>query len=277
MQSQIIRILRALHAWAFLGLCLPIALRTGEYLQTSVDPGHSPAEDLWFIALINPFRSMDPTKGFIRLWIAILLVGTLAAQRHRFKWVILVPWMMLLCLVDFHGSLNDVSLGFLGWMTISLAWIHPSDWNLHEKLKRYTPVAWAVFGLSYTSSGYSKWALGPSWRSGNALKFIMENDLFARPIFTLWIAKMPESLLHALTWSSLFIEIAALPLVLWKRTRAVTWFALSFLQLSLALLLDFGVLNWAVLLFHAWVAGCELATNPPHWLQTSRRHSAASP
>ena len=274
MRTLIIRILRGLHAWAFLGLCLPIALRTGEYLQTSIDPGHTPAEDLWLVALINPLRSMEPSKAFVRLWIAILLMGTLVAQRRRFKALIIIPWLMLLCLVDFHGSLNDVSLGFLGWMTLSLAWIHPKDWNLHEKLRRYTPVAWFVFGLSYTSSGFSKWLLGPSWRTGDALKYIMENDLFARPIFTLWVARMPESILHALTWSALLIETAALPLVLWKRTRAVTWLALSLLQLSLAVLLDFGVLNWAVLLFHAWVAGCELATNLP---QTSSRQSTVVP
>jgi hypothetical protein len=186
----------------------------------------------------------------------LLLIFLALSFFRQLKWLILAAWLCWLFFLEHHGGINDVSTGYLGWMALSHAWLHPSDPDLEDKLGLYRYVAWVVFGVSYSASGLHKWRVGPSWQDGSALQWVMRYDLFVRP----WgaaLAQGPAWLCQVLTWTVLGAESTAALFCLIPRLRWVSWGALTLMHLGIALCLDFGVLSLAMLVFHFWIyAAC---------------------
>ena len=81
-----------------------------------------------------------------------------------------------------------------------------------------------MLSLSYTYSGYTK-LISPSWIDGSAFRDVLENPLARDTIFRGWILGMPEVILKLFTWAGLFLELAFLPLALFRRIRPWLWLA----------------------------------------------------
>ncbi|MBL7714644.1 MAG: hypothetical protein JNL01_04195 [Bdellovibrionales bacterium] len=255
--KQTSRWIRRFQILAFGVIVFPVLWDPRAYLETKIDPNLNPGNFFRTIAALNPLRHLELTVFGLVAWILLALTLATLSLRRSFKALCILSWVMWLCLVDLHGSIHDVSIGFMGWMMAVMAWMHPDDRDYGKKQKAMAPVALWVFGLTYTASGLTKWIYGPSWGSGHAFRFILENDLFVRPLFSGKIPDEWHAVFQVLTWGALGVEVLALPGVLWVRTRKATWVALTALQLGLAAIFDFGSLNFVLLVFHLWVADLQ--------------------
>ena len=251
-----------LARWVFTGVLAGMGWvavsQPAEYLATSLSTSLPTlkADDLFLIAQSNPLHRW-PTAFAVQAQGVLIYLCLFLSLFRPTRFFMLPAWWAWACLVEFHGGLNDVSQGFLGWMALSMAWLHPQDPDLERKLGAYRPVAWLIFGLSYTASGWAKWTEGPSWRDGTALRWIAENDLMTRP-WASRVAWLPSPAIQALTWGALLAEFSALGLCWIPGLRWFSWMALTALQIGLASMMNFGWLSFGMLSFHLWILAISI-------------------
>jgi predicted DCC family thiol-disulfide oxidoreductase YuxK len=212
--------------------------------------------------------------------VTLLLVGaTLASilfslgkwDRVSAVWI----WYVLACLFGRNPLTANPSLPFVGWMLLAHVFLAPSPYGALSARGRTDPgngwkfdrwiflAAWIVLSLAYSYSGYSK-LISPSWIDGTAFRDILENPLARDTIFRGWILALPDAILKLFTWAGLFLELAFLPLVLFRRIRPWLWAALLGMHFSLVVLIDFADLSLGMIMIH-------LFTFDPAWLKPGRQ------
>ncbi len=184
-------------------------------------------------------------------------------------------WYVLACLFGRNPLTSNPSLPFVGWMLLAHALLAPSPYGALSARGRMDPgngwrfdrriflAAWIVLSLSYTYSGYTK-LISPSWIDGSAFRDVLENPLARDTIFRGWMLSMPEVILKLFTWAGLFLELAFLPLALFRRIRPWLWLALLGMHFNLIVLIDFAELSLGMIMIHlftfdpAWLKPCRL-------------------
>ena len=182
-------------------------------------------------------------------------------------------WMLyvLICLFARNPLIANPALPYVGWMLLAHLFI-PSkphaDWSMGKD--KEIPQQWhmpqcvyyaavVILALSYSYSGYTK-LLSPSWVSGEAISYVLEN-LLARhywlPDFLMWL---PPLFLKLLTWFILYVELLYAPLALIRGTHKWLWLSMLVVQFGFLFLLSFPDLTFAMILFH-------LFTFNPNWLK----------
>ena len=163
----------------------------------------------------------------------------------------LLLWMAWAAFFNLNYLISNPGLPYVGLLLL-LSAATPGKGN-DVKL---SPVAFwgATFLLAagYTFSGILK--LGsPSWIDGTALLRVAENPLARPGAFQEFFVSLPLPLLKLMTWGSLALEIAALPMLLHQRTRAISWICLVGMHLGIICLMDFADLTLGMLLIHLFV------------------------
>ena len=187
------------------------------------------------------------------------------------RFAALFMWFALACLYGRNPLIANPSLPYVGWMLLAHLFIPKAPYGSVPARGRPDPgggwrfppliflAAWIVLALSYSYSGYSK-LLSPSWVSGDAVGYVLENplarDYFLRDFF-LWL---PPILVQIITWFIVYVELLFAPGVLFRRARPWLWSAMLFVQFGFAFLLNFADLTIAMLLFH-------LITFDPGWIR----------
>jgi hypothetical protein len=126
----------------------------------------------------------------------------------------------------------------------------------------------AQIGLIYFFTASAKY--GETWKDGTALYYALNQDQITRPL-GLWVASQPLPLIKALTWATLSLEFAALPLILapvaqpWLRRFAMV--SLGGLHLGIALTTTFGFFSATMISTYA------LLLLPDDWALFSRLRS----
>ena len=224
-----------------------------------------------FGVFANIFRLAD-TPGFV-----VAVVITAAAASLLFlagvadKWAAFFLWLVLASLFGRNPLIANPSLPYVGWMLLAHLFIPSAPYGSWAARGRPDPggdwrfpaavflAGWIVLALSYSYSGYSK-LLSPSWVSGDAVGYVLENplarDYFLRD-FLLWL---PPILVMLVTWGILYVELLFAPIVLFRRARPWMWSAMLVVQFGFAFLLNFADLTIAMLLFH-------LFTFDPAWVR----------
>ena len=186
-----------------------------------------------------------------------------------------VAWYVLACLFTRNPLIANPALPFVGWMRLAHVFVPAAPWGSLAAAGRGDPgggwamprpifiAAWVVLALSYSYSGYTK-LLSPSWVSGDAVGYVLQNplarDYFLRDLFL----GLPSDGLCALTWAIMAIELAFAPLALIGRLRPILWTAMAVVQLGFLCLLNFADLTVPMLLIH-------LLTFDPRWIVARRR------
>jgi hypothetical protein len=132
--------------------------------------------------------------------------------------------------------------------------------------------AWIVKTAGYTYSGFTKLA-SPSWVDGSAIAEVLKSPLARTgPIRTMML-EAPEAFLKLVTWSTLGLELLALPLALFARLRPALWFALLGLHVGILATVAFADLTVGMLMIH-------LVTFDPAWVgrvsRTGRKKTLGS-
>lgn len=153
------------------------------------------------------------------------------------------------------------SLPVVGWMLLFHACL-PLPRTLEERAVWRVPqpmvvASWVLLAVAYTYSGYTK-LLSPSWVSGDAIGYVLQNPLARDHGLREWLAGQ-EGLLRALTWGVLYLELAFAPLALSRRLRPWLWLGMLGAQFGFLTFLRFADLTFPMLLIH-------LLTFDPRWL-----------
>ena len=233
-----------------------------------------------FGVFANIFRLAD-TPGFVvAVVIAAAAASLLLLAGVADKWAAFFLWLVLASLFGRNPLIANPSLPYVGWMLLAHLFIPRAPYGSWAARGRPDPgggwrfpaavflAGWIVLALSYSYSGYSK-LLSPSWVSGDAVGYVLENplarDYFLRD-FLLWL---PPILVMLVTWGILYVELLFAPIVLFRRARPWMWSAMLVVQFGFAFLLNFADLTIAMLLFH-------LFTFDPAWVRSRKAPSQAT-
>jgi len=202
-----------------------------------------------------------------------LFVGALCAAAVSFACGVLRPlsavliWYGATCLFNRNPLIANPALPYVG-LTLLFCALVPTgeglavgrrlprdDWVMPPWIPH---TAFLLLMAGYTYSGLVK-LQSPSWVHGDAVRLLLDNPL-ARP----WALRstlhaLPPIVLGLLGWSSLAVEILALPLALWRPTRLVAWGASLAMQVGILFVIDFADLTLGMVMAHLFVFD-------PHWL-----------
>lgn len=183
-------------------------------------------------------------------------------------------WYALACLFTRNPLIQNPALPYLGWMLLAHAFIPAAPFGAWTARGRADPdgrwrlpqpilvAAWVVLALSYSYSGWTK-LFSPSWVAGETVAYVLQNPLARDHALRAVFLSLPDWLLHALTWSILYVELLFAPLVLVRRLRPILWGLMLAVQVGFLFLLNFADLTVPMLLFHlltfdpAWVKGTK--------------------
>ncbi|HUO86455.1 MAG TPA: hypothetical protein VM617_03625, partial [Thermoanaerobaculia bacterium] len=212
---------------------------------------------------------------------AVLVAGTVlalafAAGIHRRPAAALL-WLVWASLFARNNLIANPSLPYVGLLLLLTLLIpvgepltllprrhrHREDWFFPASVYQ---VAWLLLMAGYTYSGIVKLA-SPSWVDGTALAHLLANPLARDGLLRDLLLALPDGLLRLATWGALAVEVLALPLALWRRTRPAIWLATGALQLGILGVVAFADLTIGMLLAHLFVFD-------PDWLPARRRVGA---
>ncbi len=199
-------------------------------------------------------------------WVAPLCIGIgvlsgigIAIGQARALWCVLA-WLVWGWLFARNNLIANPGLPYVGLLILLTAIIprgeafvpgrRPSDQWRFPALAWHA--VWILLAAGYTFSGVLK--LGsPSWIDGSALRDVMSNPL-ARPGTCDLFLALPEVVTNLMTWGVLGLEIAFLPLAIFRRTRFLAWLGMTMAHLGIIVLIDFADLSLGMLLAHlfAW-------------------------
>lgn len=220
-----------------------------------------PALNLSAGVLPNPLARWDQpwqVQAFLALLVGLALL--LAAGVARRSAALALAYGAA-CLFDRNNLISNPSLAYVGALLLLSATIPRGEPLSLEPAPRepwFCPrwaliAAWVLLAAGYTFSGLDKLTTSPSWRSGDALRFVLELPL-ARPSgLNQLLLGLPEPCLRLLTWGALAVEVTCLPLCLRRETRPWAWLAATLLQLGILITIGFAELTLGMLLVHAFV------------------------
>lgn len=229
-------------------------------------------------AFPNVFALVD-APGFITATLCAAIVSSVAfAVGYKTRWVAIFTWYIWACLLGRNPLIINPGIPYIGWILLLFAALPDAPnlsldargqddparaWELPRPL---WATAWIVMVVGYSYSGWMKLS-SPSWIDGSSIQHVLSSPL-ARPTFLReWLLQWP-SLLQALTWSTLALELFAAPIALWSRARPHLWLALVGLHLGIIATVDFADLTIGMLMIH-------LVTFDPAWIPG--KHADAAP
>lgn len=213
---------------------------------------------------------------FVTAFVGVaVLASAFLAVGYRTRLMAILIWYIGACLFGRNPLVTNPALAFVGWLMLLLAFMPKTapygSWSARGRVdpgggweypRSFFTVAWLVMGAGYTYSGFTK-LISPSWQDGTAIRRVLESPL-ARvgPIRDL-VLSLPEGILTFLTYSTLWLEILALPLVLIGRLRPWVWLALVGLHIGILSTVAFADLTIGMLMIHFF-------TFNPAWVRPKR-------
>lgn len=205
----------------------------------------------------NPLAVWDAPWAVTGWLLALTALSLLFAAGVARRTVAVALWFGLACLFGRNNLIANPSLPYVGSMLLLTALVPPGEgWSLRRRAAadgwRFPAsvfhVAWILLAAGYTYSGLVKLA-SPSWVDGSALAHVLDNPL-ARPGPLRDALGAAAPLLHLATWGALAVEILAVPLALFRRSRPWWWLAAVLLQLGILSMVAFADLTAGMLLAH---------------------------
>jgi len=242
------------------------------------------AAEIWSNVGLIPDAALNLTHGyfpnilslidsplFVQLFVCALFICSLlfmlGIQRQITS---LLLWYGWVCLFDRNNLISNPGLPFVGWILLCCAAVPKGeplslftqkneDWQFPKIL---FIGAWVIMSVSYSISGFDKFN-SPSWRDGNAIIHLLNNPLARDWSLRTFFLSFPDWLLHIMTWSILFIEIAFLPLAIWNKTRKWIWLLMILMHIGILFIVDFADLTLGMLMIHWFTFDAD-------WLKPAR-------
>ncbi len=172
----------------------------------------------------------------------------------------------LFCMFTMGEYATCVANAYIGWTMLAFVLIPSGErWSLdRRRLKpppgvwKFPPLifwgGWAVFAVSYTSSGIDKWFYSGQWRDGSALPWILGTPL-ARDW---WLPGITQYGLQGIagncaTWFVIAGEFAAVPMSLFRLGRPLSWVIITLMHVGVLLLVRIPVVSAGMIVFHLFI------------------------
>jgi hypothetical protein len=190
---------------------------------------------------------------------------TVAVYFAIFSRSILAPMLLFIWLFVFvrmNPLAKEVYFDYIGWMLLYFA-VHAVAQRYEVRDEYFSRAALWTLGSSYTASGLVKLMSGV-WQSGEVLSQIRTQGFFL-PWTNSFVTSASLTQLEWFAKSTTLLEVSALPLILYSRTRFLIWGLLTFMQIGLLLTTRINHISAAMLIFHAlcfdprWLKAKELA------------------
>jgi predicted DCC family thiol-disulfide oxidoreductase YuxK len=269
-QYRLFRFLLGVYLFIHLAQLLPWA---GEVFSSAGMLSNAAQSPLF--GIVPNVLSLADSPQFV---VGLVAAATIAAVAFTFgyhdKLAAFLLWYVLACLFGRNPLIANPALPYVGWMLLAHLFIPPlprgplpevaesrsaATWKMPEPL---FAAAWIVLALAYSYSGYTK-LLSPSWVTGEAIGYVLQNPLARDYFLRDWFAALPSAALRLLTWSVMGLELLFAPLALLRKARPILWAAMLIVQLGFLCLLNFADLTVPMLLFH-------FLTFDPKWIPAKR-------
>lgn len=223
------------------------------------------------------FTYDNPFVVHLFIWSLVIcsILFTIGFHRHICSAWLYYGWMSLL---NRNPLISNPSLGYIGWILLScicipkgerLGFLLSEEQRMKESTRKRWQVPdvlyygmWIIVGVSYTASGFHKLQC-PSWIDGTALYYVLTGPL-VRQNFVVDILVSNMFLIKIMTWSSLFLEISALFLGTFYRTRKYYWVMFMMFHFGILTTINFGDLTFGMIMAH-------LYTFDPSWFSFTRK------
>lgn len=190
-----------------------------------------------FPNLVSWLQSSGQTQIFMGV-LAVLAALLMAGIGRR--WSALLLWYGWACLTNWTPLLYVPSEGLVGWLLLLCAvipngeawsrWPRASkDWKMPNGAIQ---VVWIVLGVGYLASGVDK-LTSPSWRDGSAIRTVLTSPIAHWDFIADCARQLPNSVVHALSWSVLVFEISFFWLSWSRWTRPLAWIAATAMHLAI--------------------------------------------
>jgi predicted DCC family thiol-disulfide oxidoreductase YuxK len=264
-QYRLFRGLLGIYLFVHFAQLLPWAAEVFSNDGMLPDAAQSP-----LFGIVPNLLTLVDTPGFVVGMVVAAGIASLAfACGYYDKLAALFLWYVLACLFGRNPLIANPALPYVGWMLLAhlvvpslprgpLPEMRTSTTAPWEIPKPLFAASWIVLALAYSYSGYTK-LLSPSWVSGDAIGYVLQNPLARDYFLRDWFLALPAGALPLLTWSVMGIELVFAPLALFSRLRPILWSAMFVVQLGFLFLLNFADLTIPMLLFH-------LLTFDPSWI-----------
>ncbi len=215
----------------------------GHMLPTSVFPN-----------ILNAFPSASFAAGFLIMMSMLALLLAFGVFRPL---VCLLLWYGWACLVNRNPFISNPGLAFVGWLLLAMVLV-PRGEGLSltrakdEKWQMPPLLYWGalfLMGLGYTTSGLHK-LTSPSWLDGSALQHVMSGPLARDYFLPKLLLSLPHVCIQAMTYGSLALEVLALPLLMFPKTRPLAFFSLIGMHIGILSTVNFADLTLGVLRIH---------------------------
>ena len=201
----------------------------------------------------------------IHLFLGLLAGAALLLAVGRYpRSSAVVLWFGSACLLSRAPFIGNPSIPFVGLLLLGVAAVPRGD----VPPKFFWHAIWMIMAISYSISGVHK--LGaPSWVDGSAIRELVENPLARDNFVSAIVRHLPPSLVAALTYGGLSLEILFFPLALFKRLRFWIWFLMVLMHLGILSMIGFADLTFGMLLLHfftfdeSWIKPRAVATTEP--------------
>lgn len=174
-----------------------------------------------------------------------------------------IAWYIHACWFGRNVLTDDPSLAYIGLLFLLLAIIPSGEvWSLDHKRKKqsiswqlpYVPYITAVIalGIGYSVSGIDK-LHATGWWNGDAMYFLLHGGLTNNNLLVTMLQAAPDWAVSGMTWYAAWGMAIALPGLLWKRTRFVTWLLVTSMFVAMAITLDLAQVTIGMLVFHLFI------------------------
>lgn len=199
------------------------------------------------------FEWVKPWPGEL-MYVHFFALGFLAASiaigfKYRITSILFFIGFSYVFLLDATHYLNHFYLIALVSFIMIFMPAHKAfsfdSWH-NKKIQQYFVPGWTVWalraqiGVPYFFGGIAK--IDQDWLAGNPLRFWLEESSDRIPLIgeffmEAWIA-------YFFAWSSLLIDLLAVPLLLWRRSRVFTYGVLVLFHLLNSQLFNIGIFPW---------------------------------
>jgi hypothetical protein len=181
------------------------------------------------------FHSSEQTPLFIGLLGALAALLLLGCVR---RCAALLLWYGWACLTNWAPFLYVPSEGLVGWLLLLCAVIPSGEaWSVWPRRAKgwampngAIQAVWIVLGVGYLASGVDK-LTSPSWRDGSAIRTVLTSPIAYWDFIATWVRQLPDSVVHALSWSVLSLEVGFFWLIWSCWTRPLAWIAATMMHL----------------------------------------------
>ncbi|MEM9398643.1 MAG: HTTM domain-containing protein [Verrucomicrobiota bacterium] len=257
-QFGFFRILFGLYlSWHFASL-IPYGVELFSDQGILGDNSINPLAQAW----LNPFF-IKGSSTWVTAWLIIAVLGSVLVMLGRIRRLsCLFLWYTWTCLFTANPLIANPSLAYIGLLLVLCTLIPHGECYIlklpNEHSKKSTNwkmpamvcfTAWTLMSVGYTFSGVMK-LFSPSWIDGSALQHLMYNPLARPGLFRDLMLILPESLTKCMTWSVLALEIAFVPLVIFRKTRPWVWLSMLLMHFGIMATVDFADLSLGMVMIH---------------------------